>query len=256
MAIRYHCPNCGQFLSIAGRLAGHHTTCPTCKTQHTVPLSDEVKTPNPARVPKRQPAAARRVEAEPPLPEKATPPSSEKPTVPLAASALPQGPSFPISYEVDPLQDDDDEEALVIGKMERKSDELDLIPMVDCVFLLLVFYMITATYAMQKAIEMGKPAADKKGAMASVQAADDTPQSKVVVQIDARNRIFVDDVPLDSVGGLSDRLRSKMNGELKNELVIEADPRAFHETIVAVVDAAHELQFQHVRMAMTAGEND
>jgi biopolymer transport protein ExbD len=258
MAIRYHCPNCGQFLSISGRLAGHRTTCPTCKTQHSVPLSDEVKTPNPTRVPKRQPVAARRVETEPPLPEKETPSTPERatPPGPASAPALSEGPSFPISYEVDPLEDDDDEEALVIGKMERKSDELDLIPMVDCVFLLLVFYMITATYAMQKAIEMGKPAADKKGAVASVQTADDTPQSKIVVQIDARNRIFVDDVPLDSVGGLSDRLRSKMNGELKNELVIEADPRAFHETIVAVVDAAHELQFQHVRMAMTAGEND
>jgi biopolymer transport protein ExbD len=47
-----------------------------------------------------------------------------------------------------------------------------------------------------------------------------------------------------------------MNGDQKNELVVEADPRAFNETIVAVVDAAHELQFQHVRMAMTTGEGD
>jgi biopolymer transport protein ExbD len=256
MAIRYHCPNCGQFLSISSRLAGHRTKCPTCATLHAVPQSDEVKTPNPRRVPKREPAPVHRVEAKPSLPEKETPSRPERPTPPRPAPAAPEGPSFPISYEIDPLQDDDDEEALIIGKIERKSDELDLIPMVDCVFLLLVFYMITATYAMQKAIEMGKPAAEKKGAVASVQAADDTAQSKVVVQIDAKNRILVDDVPLDSAAGLSDRLRTKMNGEQKNELVIEADPRAFHETVVAVVDAAHELQFQHVRMAMTAGDND
>jgi biopolymer transport protein ExbD len=173
-----------------------------------------------------------------------------------ASSARAQGPSFPISYEIDPLHDDDDEEALVMGRLERKSDELDLIPMVDCVFLLLIFYMITASYALQKTIEMGKPAAEKKGAMQSVQTIDDTAQSSVVVQIDARNRISVDDVPLDSVAGLADRLRAKMNGEQKNELLIEADPRALHETIVAVVDAAHDLQFQHVRMAMNTGDND
>ncbi len=35
--------------------------------------------------------------------------------------------------------------------------------MVDCVFLLLVFYMITASYALQKMIDMAAPAADKKG---------------------------------------------------------------------------------------------
>jgi biopolymer transport protein ExbD len=169
---------------------------------------------------------------------------------------VPEGPSFPISYAVDPLDDDEDEEALVMGRMERKSDELDLIPMVDCVFLLLVFYMITASYVMQKTIEMGKPAADKKGALAAVQAADDSTQSSIVVQIDAQNRVSVDDVPLASVATLPDILRAKMNGDQKNELVVEADPRAFHETIVAVVDAAHDLQFQRVRMTMTSGEND
>jgi biopolymer transport protein ExbD len=193
-----------------------------------------------------------------PVSERLTPerPTPGRQTSGHATSERPQGPSFPISYEVDPRDDEEDEEALVMGRLERKSDELDLIPMVDCVFLLLVFYMITASYALQKTIEMGKPAAEKKGAMSSVQTIDDTAQSSVVVQIDARNRISVDDVPLDSVAGLPDRLRAKMNGEQKNELVIEADPRALHETVVAVVDAAHELQFKHVRMAMNTGDND
>jgi biopolymer transport protein ExbD len=246
MAIRYHCPDCGQFLSIASRLAGHMTKCPTCKADHIVPTADDpdraaanvVRTSEPHS---EAPMEAKRPETEPPA---------------HSTPAVPEGPSFPISYAVDPLDDEEDEEALVMGRMERKSDELDLIPMVDCVFLLLVFYMITASYVMQKTIEMGKPAAEKKGALAAVQAADDTTQSSIVVQIDAQNRVSVDDVPLASIAGLSDILRSKMNGDQKNELVVEADPRAFHETIVAVVDAAHDLQFQHVRMAMTSGEND
>jgi biopolymer transport protein ExbD len=246
MAIRYHCPDCGQFLSIASRLAGHRTKCPTCKTDHIVPSADDpdraaanvVRTSEPHS---EAPTEAKRQEIEHP--------GSSTPDVP-------EGPSFPISYAVDPLDDDEDEEALVMGRMERKSDELDLIPMVDCVFLLLVFYMITASYVMQKTIEMGKPAADKKGALAAVQAADDSTQSSIVVQIDAQNRVSVDDVPLASVATLPDILRAKMNGDQKNELVVEADPRAFHETIVAVVDAAHDLQFQRVRMTMTSGEND
>ena len=184
------------------------------------------------------------------------PPSGRRKAAGFSTPDVPEGPSFPISYAVDPLDDEEDEDALVMGRMERKSDELDLIPMVDCVFLLLVFYMITASYVMQKTIEMGKPAADKKGALAAVQAADDSTQSSIIVQIDAQNRVSVDDVPLASVATLPDILRAKMNGDQKNDLVIEADPRAFHETIVAVVDAAHDLQFQHVRMTMTSGEND
>jgi biopolymer transport protein ExbD len=246
MAIRYHCPGCGQFLSIASRLAGHRTKCPTCKTDHIVPPADDperasanvVRTSGPRS---EAPTAAKRPETEQPA---------------YSTPDVPEGPSFPISYAVDPLDDEEDVDALVMGRMERKSDELDLIPMVDCVFLLLVFYMITASYVMQKTIEMGKPAADKKGALAAVQAADDTTQSSIIVQIDAQNRVSVDDVPLASVATLPDILRAKMNGDQKNDLVVEADPRAFHETIVAVVDAAHDLQFQHVRMTMTSGEND
>jgi biopolymer transport protein ExbD len=168
---------------------------------------------------------------------------------PFPPENMPLGKSHPW-----PREDEEDEEALPLGRMERKSDELDLIPMVDCVFLLLVFYMITASYALQKTIEMGKPAAEKKGAMQSAQSSDDQAQSSVVVQIDARNRISVDDVPLASAAGLADVLRAKMNGEQKNELIVEADPRAFNETVVAVVDAAHELQFQHVRMSMNAAD--
>lgn len=277
MPIRYHCPNCGQHLSIASRLAGHETKCPACAAAHVVPVADERAASHPKRVPKQEAEAPRRHEGKPQerpseretparqTIETRTPPrlSLERPAAQpevksssRASSEPAQGPSFPISYEVDPLDDEEDEEALVMGRLERKSDELDLIPMVDCVFLLLVFYMITASYALQKTIEMGKPAAEKKGAMASVQTIDDTAQSSVIVQIDARNRISVDDVPLDSVAGLPDRLRAKMNGEQKNELVIEADPRALHETIVAVVDAAHDLQFQHVRMALNTGDSD
>jgi len=252
MAIRYHCPNCGQYLSIGSRLAGQPTTCPTCGASHVVPLSETAAGIAPTPVRTMTSGAADRREVGPPSTKS---PAAESPR-------LPAGPAFP---PADPLivrphhwphDEEEDEEGLAMGRLERKSDELDLIPMVDCVFLLLVFYMITASYALQKTIEMGKPAAEKKGAVQSVQSTDDQAQSSVVVQIDARNRISVDDVPLASAAGLADVLRAKINGEQKNELVVEADPRAFNETVVAVVDAAHELQFQHIRMAMTAGEND
>jgi biopolymer transport protein ExbD len=152
--------------------------------------------------------------------------------------------------------EDEDEEGLVIQGFERKSDELDLIPMVDCVFLLLVFYMITASYALQKMIDMAAPAADKKGAVQSVQTTDDTGQSSIIVQIDAQNRVLIDDTPVPNPADIADLLRTKMNGDQKNVLVIQADPRAFHETVVAVTDAAKDLPFQHVRMAVKSGDED
>jgi biopolymer transport protein ExbD len=266
MAIRYHCPQCGQLLSISSRKAGELTQCPICRGVHDVPLESE-------------PPAAR------PKPPAATTRLPEKPSVetvssePAATEALPtEGvPSAPVHGPLDPAgasaspflagtalddrarhwaDEDEDEEGFVIQGFERKSDELDLIPMVDCVFLLLVFYMITASYALQKMIDMAAPAADKKGAVQSVQSSDDTGQSSIIVQIDAQNRVLIDDAPVPNPADISDILRTKMNGDQKNVLIIQADPRAYHETVVAVTDAAKDLPFQHVRMAVKSGDED
>ena len=113
---------------------------------------------------------------------------------------MPEGPSFPISYAVDPLEEDEDEDALVMGRMERKSDELDLIPMVDCVFLLLVFYMITAVLRASEDDRDGKAGRRKKGAMAAVQTADDKTQSSISCR-STRKTASRGRVPLASVSG-------------------------------------------------------
>ncbi len=76
------------------------------------------------------------------------------------------------------------------------------------------------------------------------------------MQIDAANRVLIDDVPVPNLGDIPDILRTKMNGDQKNVLIIEADPKAFHETVVAVTDAAKDLPFQHVRMAVKSADED
>lgn len=270
MAIRYHCPQCGRLLSISSRKAGEQTQCPNCRSIHTVPLEDEPPPP-----PRKAPAPAR----EAPRSSKPQPPIHPSPlgTSPLQTTPVETVPSAPVHGPLDPgapsaspllagtvlddrarhwTDDDEDEEGLVIQGFERKSDELDLIPMVDCVFLLLVFYMITASYALQKMIDMAAPAADKKGAVQSVQSTDDTGQSSIIVQIDAQNRVLIDDAPVPNPADIADILRTKMNGDQKSVLVIQADPQAFHETVVAVTDAAKDLPFQHVRMAVKSGDDD
>jgi biopolymer transport protein ExbD len=252
MAIRYHCPACRQLLSIASRKGGQPTACPVCGNEHTVPLEDEVRPEVPPVT--RQPKA--------PLPNE--PPVEMVPLSRVHGPLDPAGSSSSILLTGTTLDDrarhwaddDDEEEGLVITGFERKSDEFDLIPLVDCVFLLLVFYMITASYALQKMIDMAAPAADKKGTIQSVQTTDDTGQSSLVVQIDATNRVLIDDTPVPNLADVPDILRTKMNGDQKNVLVIEADPRAFHETVVAITDAAKDLPFQHVRMAVKSAEED
>src|ERR1700733_8409936 len=238
MAIRYHCPQCHQMLSIATRRAGQTTQCPTCGNRHTVPRESEPDRPPPPPAattkavphpPRTEPNPERKiVEAEPPVKQVPSPPvhGALDRAAPLASPYLAGAAVEERGHHW--AEDEEEDEGFVIQGVERKSDELDLIPMVDCVFLLLVFYMITASYALQKMIDMAPPSADKKGAVQSVPSTDDTAQSSIVVQIDAQNRVLIDDALVPNPADIPDLLRTKMNGDQKNILIIEADPRAFH----------------------------
>ena len=53
-----------------------------------------------------------------------------------------------------------EEEGIPAVKFQRKSttdDEIDMTPMIDCVFLLLIFFLVTATFALQKSHEVPPP---------------------------------------------------------------------------------------------------
>jgi biopolymer transport protein ExbD/uncharacterized Zn finger protein (UPF0148 family) len=270
MAIRYHCPRCGQLLSIASRLGGHSTVCPTCGRAHNVPLEDEPVVPRSVEAAASAQSDAASGGAPDAESDRESEADLESSSSALSASRIharmeTAGTSSSSPFVSTPaladrgrLWEDDDEDAggFKISGFERKQVEFDLIPLVDCVFLLLVFYMITASYALQKMIDMAAPAADKKGAIQAVQSSDDQSQSSVVVQIDAQNRVLIDDAPVHNPGDIADVLRTKMNGDQKNILIIEADPRAYHETVVAVTDAAKDLPFQHVRMAVKSAEEE
>lgn len=238
MPIQYQCPECHQFLSIGTRMAGRLITCPACGKEHTVP-SPEVAAPPPER-----PEASSVAEG-----------AHEVETSRLEPVTAPQSPPEPVrplpSGEIRTEEDDDDE--VLFRAYERESDEMDLTPMVDCVFLLLIFFMITASFSIQKTIEVPPPDPEKQGAAVSIKTVDDLEQTSVIVRIDEHNMIYVDDEPLADPDALTEVLRDKMYSEQKNELVLEAHARAFHETVVRVVDAANEVQFQKVRLATTPG---
>lgn len=236
MPIQYRCPACRKLLSIGTRMAGQEMTCPSCGADHVVPSPRETAAPTESAAPGLAASGALGEPAErmPIEPEQT-----------LLEESLGNSPVQDLEEEA---EDDFD-----LRAFNRESDEMDLTPMVDCVFLLLIFFMITASFTVQKTIEVPAPDPDKKGATQSVQTLDDLERTSVVVTIDERNNIAVDDVPLGNPDAIADALRQKMIQEQKNELVVEAHASAFHETVVAVVDAAKEVQFQRIRLATTPG---
>ncbi|HVJ81810.1 MAG TPA: biopolymer transporter ExbD, partial [Planctomycetia bacterium] len=130
------------------------------------------------------------------------------------------------------------------------KDELDMTSLVDVTFLLLVFFMITASFTVQKFLQVAAPESDSNAASASaVVANDDIVGESVIVAVDAEDRIQVDDVPVASLADLKELLIKKRRDESKSDVLIEAAYKATHGTVVAVTDMAMQAEMKHVRRA-------
>lgn len=146
-------------------------------------------------------------------------------------------------------EDDDDDEDEGWGSGRAGDDEeMDLTPMVDVTFLLLVFFMITASFSIQKTLEVPPPNPDQQGASRS-ETIKDMEENSVLVHIDSRNIISVDDVPLADPSRLADVMRSSR----MSEVLITAHENSMHDMLVKVIDASNEVGMQKIRVGITKG---
>lgn len=157
-------------------------------------------------------------------------------------------PPLPYNPWTDVDHDDDDFHPTM--RQHPPKDELDMTSLVDVTFLLLVFFMITASFTVQKFLQIAAPESDDNAAAATaVVANDDIVGESVVVAVDEEDRIQVDDAPVGGLAELKDLLGRKLRDEQKTDVLIEAAYKATHGTVVAVTDMAIQAGMRHVRRA-------
>ncbi|HEX6987518.1 MAG TPA: biopolymer transporter ExbD [Planctomycetaceae bacterium] len=126
-------------------------------------------------------------------------------------------------------------------------EEMDLTPMVDVTFLLLIFFMITASFSLQKTLEVPPPDPESQGA--SPVPLEQIEENSVVVRVEPGDTYLVDDRPVADPDDLPAALGEAMADGNRSELVIEADGAARHEAVVRVYDAGNEVGMQRIRLA-------
>lgn len=125
------------------------------------------------------------------------------------------------------------------------ADELDLTPMVDVTFLLLIFFMITASFALQSTL--GMPPPEQAGDAAANPIVEPDVPAETRVQIDARNVVTVDGVVTETA-----RLSNVLVTKRSTAVLIATDAMATHETLVKVLDAAQEAGMQRIKVAVAS----
>ena len=222
MQLTFPCPHCAATLGISDSRSGATVRCPACADTLTVPA------------------------------ESAPPPGfgDDGSDHEGGVGGAPAAPQAPLSTEYE-------EETFRLGGKDRDQDEMDLTPMVDVTFLLLIFFMITASFSVSKTLQTPPPEPEEEGVSQQLVTMDQLEQEAVVIRLEEGDAAFVDDEPVATLDDLPDALRDAVNAPgrpARGELVIEAADEARHEAVVAAYDAAADLGLERIRLAVPAGD--
>ena len=218
MPIRIQCGQCGAKLTVANRKAGMTIRCPGCQAEIAVPVA------GPAVL-----AAA---------------------AVGVAGTG---GLSPPAHWDDDEPEED---EGFSIRAAETELDEMDLTPMVDVTFLLLIFFMITASFTIQKTLKFPAPERDEDAVSPNITTdPEDLREAAVFVDVDENNVITVEEKPVTDISALADIIAQEMRAAEppKTEVLITRHYYASHEVTVVVVDASKDAGVNKIRIGITPG---
>ena len=124
--------------------------------------------------------------------------------------------------------------------------EINLIPLIDVLLVIIIFLMLTTTYSKFSGLEINLPTADS-----SKQAEQ---PNEVNVAVTAGGQVLVNKAPLAAadVRSISEALR-RAAGERKDPLiVINADAKATHQSVVDIMQAAQAAGYPHISFATQA----
>ncbi len=129
------------------------------------------------------------------------------------------------------------------GQGHFEVTHIDMVPMVDCIMVLLIFLMISSAFVNDPGIEVQKP--DVSGAQSGE-------QNALLIAISADNRIYFDgqEIHADQLAGL---IRQAAIGR-SPVLVIRADKAASHGVFSLVYSEARRAGIEHVQFATTRGD--
>lgn len=138
------------------------------------------------------------------------------------------------------------------------DDEMDMTPMVDMTFLLLIFFICTSTFNLQKSIEM--PVPDQTEGVAQSRTLEELEEDDdfIIVRIDADNTVWVEDAAAYSEIELLSKLRELKagtgGGAGATSLMVMASGDAAHETVVRVLDSGTAVGMENIRLSNMADD--
>ncbi len=142
-----------------------------------------------------------------------------------------------------------------MGRRPEHKDLIDMTAMVDIVFFLLIFFLVTSMQAIQAVIGLPTPQASANAS--SVQAIPDIANDPtyVVVTIDADDSVYVDDEEALSEQDLRAKLRAAHKEHDKDGLMINGAADSTNGKFVMVLDAGADAGMKDIMFSVPQGDD-
>ena len=115
---------------------------------------------------------------------------------------------------------------------EKEPLEINLVPLIDVMMVILIFLMITTTYNRYTELAINLPSADSEKQVER--------SNEITVLVNAQGQYVVNrrPVPFRTVNDLSDELKRAAGAAKEPVVVISADANATHQAVIRVMEAA------------------
>ena len=137
-----------------------------------------------------------------------------------------------------------------LRKFDKQDPDVNLTPLIDVVFLLLIFFMVSTTFTRESRISIDLPESSATPV--------ETESQAIEVTIDEQGRYYVNQqlVINNKIETLMQALRLVAGDKKDLSLIINADAKTTHQSVVTAMDAARRLGIVHLSLATKNSDND
>lgn len=123
----------------------------------------------------------------------------------------------------------------------REEPEINLIPMIDVLLVILIFLMVTTRFNLERGLQIALP-------RSQVATSQEAKTPRIVVQIQSDGQLWIGSQQQDhpSRSTLLQALRTAAAGQSDPVVLIRADAKTTHGQVMAVLEAAQALGYQRV----------
>ena len=126
----------------------------------------------------------------------------------------------------------------------RETVDINLASLIDVVFILLLFFVVTTTFTRETQLRVDLPEA----VSGSPEQEPNSKQLDVAINADGVFSVNNQLLPKNDLASLIEALQKESGGDTTLPLSISADGKTQHQAVITAMDAAGKLGFSHLRM--------